>query len=67
MVGQEIGGAIEYDELSVVDRILTEFVNAVAAEDGYSDISIRLRHVILEKRDFNESSLERALFDVEQQ
>ncbi|QGJ72873.1 hypothetical protein [Sinorhizobium meliloti] len=55
------------NDLSVVDRVLTEFINAVAAEDGYSEISARLKDAILEKREFNEAALERALFGVEQQ
>lgn len=57
----------ESSDLSVVDRVLTEFINAVAAEDGYSEISARLKDAILEKRDFSEAALERALFGVEQQ
>jgi len=57
---------IESNDLSVVDRVLTEFINAVAAEDGYLEISARLKDGILEKRDFSEAALERALFGVEQ-
>lgn len=67
MAEQDKPDTIETNDLSVVDRVLTEFINAVAAEDGYSEISARLKDAILEKRDFNEAALERALFGVEQQ
>lgn len=53
-------------DLSVVDRVLTEFTEAVAGEDGYADVAKRLRIALLEKRDVSEAALERALFDVEQ-
>lgn len=66
MAEQDIPDIIESNDLSVVDRVLTEFINAVAAEDGYSEISVRLKGAILEKRDFSEVAIERALFGVEQ-
>lgn len=66
MAEQDIPDIIESNDLSVVDRVLTEFINAVAAEDGYSEISARLKGAILEKRDFSEVAIERALFGVEQ-
>lgn len=67
MTEQDKTDTTESSDLSVVDRVLTEFIKAVAAEDGFSEISARLKDTILEKRDFNEAALERALFGVEQQ
>lgn len=52
--------------LSVVDRVLTAFITAVAAEDGYGEIASRLKATLLNKRDLSEAALERALFEVEQ-
>jgi len=52
--------------LSVVDRVLTAFTKSLAEEDGYSDIAARLRETLLDKRDFSETALELALFEVEQ-
>lgn len=52
--------------LSVVDRVLTAFVTAVAAEDGYDEIASRLKATLLNKRDLSEAALERSLFEVEQ-
>ncbi|MGZ2457768.1 hypothetical protein [Rhizobium anhuiense] len=66
MAEQEKADATERNNLSVVDRVLIEFIDAVAAEDGFSEISARLKHAILDARDFSEAALERALFGVEQ-
>ncbi|MGO8089719.1 hypothetical protein AB9E29_21595 [Rhizobium leguminosarum] len=66
MTEQEKADATERNNLSVVDRVLVEFIDAVAAEDGYSEISVRLKHTMLDERDFSEAALERALFGVEQ-
>lgn len=52
--------------LSVVDRVLTTFTKAVATEDGFGDIAVRLKATLLDKRDLSEAALERALFEVEQ-
>lgn len=52
-------------ELSVVDRIFTSFVDAVASTDGISDIAERLRITLLDNRDLSEAALEHALFDVQ--
>lgn len=51
--------------LSVVDRVLTEFVDAVAAEEGYADVAERLREAILEKHDMSETALQGAMFGVD--
>lgn len=52
-------------DLSVLDRIFTSFVEAVASTDGCADIAERLRVTILDNRDLSEVALERALFDVQ--
>jgi hypothetical protein len=50
----------------VVERVLKAFVGAVANEADCVEIADRLKTTILEKHDFSESALERALFGVEQ-
>ena len=51
------------ESLSVTDRVLTAFIQAVAAEEGYKDIAVRLNETLLVKRNFAEAALRSALFD----
>ncbi|WP_186442350.1 hypothetical protein [Methylorubrum populi] len=53
-------------DLSLVDRIFTAFINALAVTEGCSGISERLRVTLLDDRDMSEAALDRALFDVHQ-
>jgi len=54
------------DSLSVVDRVLLEFTKALAKQEGFGDIAVRLKETLLDKRDMSETSLGRAIFEVEQ-
>lgn len=58
--------ADDKDTLSVVDRVLVEFTEALAEEEGFGDIAIRLKKTLLDERDMSEVSLGRAIFEVEQ-
>lgn len=53
-------------EDSVVERILREFVAAVCAEEGFEEISRRLKSTLIEEKDFSDSALEMALFGAAQ-
>ena len=52
-------------DMSVVDRVFTSFLDAVAGTDGYADVAERLRITLLDNRDLSEAALERALFAVQ--
>lgn len=53
-------------DLPVVERVFKAFVDAVANEADCMEIADRLKTTILDKHDFSEAALERALFGVEQ-
>jgi hypothetical protein len=53
-------------DLTVVERVLRAFVEAVANESDCVEIADRLKTTLLEKHDFGEAALERALFGAEQ-
>jgi hypothetical protein len=46
----------------VVQRVLDAFVEAVAAEEGYTEVAARLRATLAVKGGRNEASLKTALF-----
>ena len=52
--------------VSVVERILREFLAAVAAEEGFEEISRRLKSTLIEEKDYSHSALELALFGAAQ-
>lgn len=62
-MAEQVDSEKNQTDLSVVDRVLTEFVEAVEAEDGYKEIADRLHQALLAKKDLSEASLERALFN----
>jgi hypothetical protein len=66
MVNTEVSVADAEDTLSVVDRVLVKFTKALAEEEGFGDIANRLKETLLDKRDMSETSLGRAIFEVEQ-
>ena len=49
--------------LSVADRVLAQFVSAVAEEEDLSDIAARLKSALLGGKSLNEAALRQALFD----
>jgi hypothetical protein len=53
-------------ELSVIDRVLSAFTEAVAATDGLDDVSKRLADTLITKKDLSEAALHRALFEADQ-
>ncbi|WP_433932970.1 hypothetical protein [Brevundimonas diminuta] len=53
-------------ELSVIDRVLSAFTDAVAATEGLEDVSERLAETLISKKDLSEAALHRALFDADQ-
>lgn len=53
-------------ELSVIDRVLAAFTEAVAATDGHDDVSKRLADTLITKKDLSEAALHRALFEADQ-
>lgn len=53
-------------EVSVVERILSAFVAAVSAEEGFEEIAHRLNSKLIEEKDHSESALEVALFGAAQ-
>jgi hypothetical protein len=66
MTDTTVSIADDKDSLSVVDRVLVEFTRALAEEEGFGDIAIRLKEALLDKRDMSEVTLGRAIFEVEQ-
>jgi hypothetical protein len=50
-------------DLSLVDRIFTSFIDALAGTDGCAAIAERLSGTLLDDRDLSETALDRALFD----
>lgn len=53
-------------ELSVIDRVLSAFTEAVAATEGLDDVSKRLADTLITKKDLSEAALHRALFEADQ-
>jgi hypothetical protein len=53
-------------DLSVTDRVLSAFIEAVAATDGLGDVSKRLADTLIAKKDLTEAALHRALFEADQ-
>lgn len=53
-------------ELSVVDRVLSAFTEAVAATEGLEDVSKRLAETLITKKDLSEAALHQALFEADQ-
>jgi len=53
-------------ELSVIDRVLSAFTEAVAATEGLEDVSKRLDETLITKKDLSEAALYRALFEADQ-
>lgn len=66
MVDTKVSVADAEDTLSVLDRVLVEFMKALAEEEGFGDIANRLKETLLDKRDMSETALGRAIFEVEQ-
>ncbi|WP_331302778.1 hypothetical protein [Methylobacterium oryzae] len=50
------------EKVSVVERILSAFVAAVSAEEGFEEISHRLQLKLIEEKDHTDDALEMALF-----
>lgn len=53
-------------ELSVIDRVLSAFSEAVAATEGFEDVAKRLAETLIAKKDLSEAALHRALFEADQ-
>ena len=53
-------------ELSVIDRVLSAFTEAVAAAEGLDDVSKRLADTLITNKDLSEAALHRALFEADQ-
>jgi hypothetical protein len=51
------------EAMSVTDRVLTAFIEALLTDDAYKDIAARLNETLLVKRNFTEAALRSALFD----
>lgn len=49
-------------EMSVVNRVMTSFVDAVGDEPGLSEIAARLRKIIVKDGSLSEMSLRDAMF-----
>lgn len=61
-----IDSKVEADaDLSVINRVLSAFTEALAA-DGLDDVSKRLAETLIAKKDLSEAALHRALFEADQ-
>ena len=53
----------EAESTSVTARVLSTFLDALAAEEGYEDVAKRLRETMLTRADLSERALRTALFE----
>lgn len=49
--------------LSVADRVLAQFVSAVAEEEDLGEVAARLKSALLGGKSLNDAALRQALFD----
>lgn len=48
---------------TVVDRVLSSFIDAVQADDDVNDLAERLRQTLVEKHNMSEAALRTAMFE----
>lgn len=49
-------------EASVVNRVMTSFVEALEAESGLAEVAARIRKTVVEDENYSEAALRQAMF-----